>query len=50
MTGGEEQTLLVEFRCQHAADLPWAYDRDHALCVNRAVIDAADVEEQPSVA
>ncbi len=50
MTGGEEQPLIAQFGCEHAADFPGANDGDHTFCIDSAVIDPADVQEQSSVA
>src|SRR5947209_7478584 len=50
MAGGKEQPLRVQFRREDAGDLARADVRGHPVRFDGAVIEAADVEQQPAVA
>ena len=46
---GEEEPLRVEFGREDAGDLARPDVRGHPSCVDRAVVEAADVEQQTAV-
>src|ERR1700739_2973264 len=50
MAGGKEQPLRVQFGREDAGDLARAHVRDHPIRFDSAVIEAADVEQQATVA
>ena len=50
MAGGKEQSLCVQFRREDAGDLAGPDVCDHPIGFHRAMIEAADVQQQAAIA